>query len=253
MASRPAIVQAAASAVLCANVALAGPPMVTDDSGTAAPGVFEIIVFTEHEERDSGESTVGPALDLAYGVNDTVEVSLVIPRQRVRDAGESSVSGWGEAAVGVKWRFFEGDNSALAVAPSFATPLSRSSTIRGIVADTSVFTLPLVGSIARGRWEFTGNLGYSISSSEFDAISLSGSVGYEVAPELRVLAELWGVDFVNDGASEGFVNWRTGIQWNPTQKLAVLAAYGANVSSQLGSENELKHDFYFGLQYNVGE
>lgn len=253
MARRLAIIRIAASAMFCANVALAGPPMVTDDSGTASPGVFEIIVYTEHEERASGESTVGPALDLAYGVNDTVEVSLVIPRQRVENAGEPSATGWGEAAVGVKWRFFEGENTALAVAPSFATPLSQSSTIRGIVADTSVFTLPLVGSIARDRWEFTGNLGYSISSREFDAISLSGSVGYEVAPEFRVLAELWGVDFVNDGASEGFVNWRIGIQWNPLQKLAVLAAYGSNVSSQLGSENKLQHDFYIGIQYNVGD
>lgn len=245
--------QIGASAILCVNTAMAGPPMVTDDSGTASPGVFEMILYTAHEERDSGESTAGPALDLAYGVNDTVEVSLVIPYQRVDNAGESSVSGWGEAAVGVKWRFFEGENSAVAVAPSFATPLSRSSTIRGIIADTSVFTLPLVGSIAHDRWELTGNLGYSISSREFDAISLSGSVGYEVAPAFRVLAELWGVDFVNDGASEGFVNWRTGIQWNPLDKLAVLASYGANVWSQLGSENELRHEYYFGIQYNVGD
>ena len=253
MAPKLAIILTASSAVLCADAAMAGPPMVTDDTGTASPGVFEIILYTAHEERDSGESTVGPALDLAYGINETVEVSLVIPRQRVRNAGESSVSGWGEAAVGLKWRFFEDEKSALAVAPTFATPLSRSSTIRGIVADTSVFTLPLVGSITHGRWEFTGNLGYSISSREFDAISLSGSMGYEVADEFRVLAELWGVDFVDDGANEGFVNWRTGIQWNPLEKLAVLAAYGANVSTQLGPENELKHDFYFGIQYNVGD
>lgn len=252
MHGRLVIILTASAASLCMNAAIAGPPMVTDDTGTAAPGVFEFILYTAHEERESGESTVWPALDLAYGINETVEVSLVVPRQRVDNAGEPSASGWGEAAVGVKWRFFEGENSALAVAPSFATPLSRSATLRGIVADTSVFTLPLVGSIARGRWEFTGNLGYSISSREFDAISLSGSMGYEVAPGFRVLAELWGVDLVNDGASEGFVNWRTGVQWNPSEKLALLAAYGANVWSQLGSENELKHDYYLGIQYNVG-
>ena len=126
MVSRLAICKTAV-AVLYANAAMAGPPMVTDDAGTAAPGVVEVIVFAAHEERDSGESTVGPALDLAYGVNETVEVSLVIPRQRVDNAGEPSASGWGEAAIGVKWRFFKGQVSALAVAPSFATPLSRSS------------------------------------------------------------------------------------------------------------------------------
>lgn len=252
MPSRLAIIQTAAAAVLCADAVMAGPPMVTDDTGTAASGVLEIIAYAAHEERKSGESTEGPGLDLAYGINDMVEVSLVLPRQRVQDAGEASISGWGQAAVGVKWRFFEGENSAIAVAPSFAMPLSRSSTIRGIVADTSVFTLPLVGSIALGRWEFTGNLGYSISSREFDAVSLSGSAGYQVTPGFRVLAEVWGVDFVDDGASEGFVNWRTGIEWSPTENLSILGAYGANVWSQLGSENELQHDYYFGIQYNIG-
>lgn len=253
MLDRLRIDAAGAALVLCATSVLAGPPMVTDDTGTAAPGVLEIIAYVAHEDRDSGESTEGPALDLAYGVNESIEVSLVIPRQRVENAGESSVSGWGQAAVGVKWRFFDGTNSALAIAPSFATPLSRSSTIRGLVADTSVFTLPLLGSITLGRWEFTGNVAYSISSREFDAISAGASLGFELAPNLHALVEFWGVDFVNDGASEGFVNWRTGIQWSLRENLAILGAYGSNVWSQLGSENELKHDFFIGVQYNVGD
>lgn len=235
------------------SAAIAGPPMVTDDTGTASPGVFEFIVFTAHEERDSGESTEGPALDIAYGVSETIEVSLVVPRQRVQDAGESSRSGWGAAAVGMKWRFFDGENSALAIAPSFTTPLSHSSTIRGLIEDTSIFTVPLLGSLSLGNWEFTGNVGYSISSSTFDAISLGASAGYEVTANFRLLGEIWGVDFVDDGASEGFLNWRAGIQWGLGKNLALLGAYGANVWSQLGSENELRHEYFVGVQYNLGE
>ena len=241
------------AASLGMNAAIAGPPMVTDDTGTAAPGVLEIIAYAAHEERDSGESTEGPALDLAYGISDTIEVSLVVPRQRVQDAGEPAISGWGEAVVGVKWRFFQGTNSALAIAPAFATPLSRSSTIRGIIEDTSVLTLPLLGSVALGRWEFTGNVGYSISSSTFDAISLSASTSYDLGSDFRVLGEIWGVDFLNDGASEGFLNWRAGIQWSPRENFALLGAYGANVWSQLGSENELRHEYFIGIQYNIGD
>ena len=240
------------AALICATAAIAGPPMVTDDTGTAAPSVLEIIAYASHEDRDSGESTEGPALDLAYGISEKVEVSLVLPRQRVQDAGEPSISGWGVAAIGVKWRFFEGRQSALAIAPSFATPLSRSSTIRGIIEDTSVFTLPLVGSIALDRWEFTGNIGYSMSSKAFDAISFSASAGYEFAPDFRLLAEFWGVDFVNDGSSEGFINWRSGFQWDLHEDLALLGAYGASVWTQLGPENELRHDYFVGIQYNIG-
>ena len=91
-------------------------------------------------------------------------------------------------------------------------PLSRSSTIIGLVEDTTVFTLPLLGSVSLGRWEFIGNIGYSISSRSFDALSLGVSTGYALTPDLRLLVETWGVDFIDDGASEGFLNWRTGVE-----------------------------------------
>mgnify|MGYP001557168747 FL=1 len=140
-----------------------------------------------------------------------------------------------------------GRNTALA--PS----LSRSSTIIGLVEDTTVFTLPFLGSVSLGRWEFTGNVGYSIGSSSLDAVSLSVSTGYSVTPDFRLLVETWGVDFSDDGASEGFLNWRTGIEWTFAQRFALLVAIGGNAWSQLGPENELGRDYYVGLQYNLWE
>lgn len=38
---------AGAAATLRINAAAAGPPMVTDDTGTAAPGTLEIIAYAE--------------------------------------------------------------------------------------------------------------------------------------------------------------------------------------------------------------
>lgn len=240
------------AASLSINAAIAGPPMVTDDTGTAAPGVLEIIAYAAGESRDAGESMQGPALDLAYGLSDTVEVSLTIPRQRVKDAGEPSITGWGEATAGLKWRFLEGENTALAVAPSLSVPLSRSSTIIGLVEDTTVFTLPLLASASFGHWEFTANAGYSIGSRNLDAVSVGTSAGYSLTTNFRLLAEVWGVDFVDDGASEGFLNWRLGIEWGLTDSLTLLASYGGSVWTQLDEVNELNEDYFFGLQYAVG-
>jgi hypothetical protein len=220
--------------MLCTSAAIAGPPMVTDDTGTAAPGVVEVIAYAAGESRDAGESVQGPAVDLAYGLNETIEVSLTIPRQTAKDTGESSIKGWGEASAGLKWRFLEGENTAFALAPSLSIPLSRSSTIIGLVEDTTVFSLPLLASVTLGRWEFTGNLGYSIGSRNLDAVSL------------------WGVDFVDDGASEGFLNWRTGVEWGLGKNLAMLVAVGGNVWSQLDESDELNSDYYLGLQYVLG-
>lgn len=253
MTRQPVLSLVGAMAVLYMNAAAAGPPMVTDDTGTAAPGTLEIIVFAAGESRDAGESVRGPALDLAYGLGDSVEINLTIPRQRVKDAGGDWVNGWGEASVGLKWRFFEGRNTAVTLAPTLSMPLSRSSTIIGLVEDTTAFTLPLLGSVSLGRWEFTGNVGYSISSRSFNAVNLGLSTGYAVTPGVRLLVETWGIDFIDDGASEGFLNWRTGVQWAFAERFALLAAVGGNVWSQLGAENELERDYYIGLQYVLRE
>ena len=241
------------TASLSVTAAYAGPPMVTDDTGTASYGVLEIIAYAAGESRDAGESVQGPARDLAYGLHETLDVSLTIPRQRVKNAGESSKRGWGEATAGLKWRFMEGENTALALAPSISVPLSRSSTIIGLVEDTTVFSLPLLASVSLGRWEFTGNAGYSVGSRNLDAISVGFSTGYALSPDFRLLGEVWGVDFVDDGASQGFLNWRTGIEWGFAGDFTMLAAVGGNVWSQLDEANELNHDYYVGLQYNVGE
>jgi hypothetical protein len=253
MSSRLLIRLVVAAMYLCASTATAGPPMVTDDTGTSAPGVLEIIAFAAGESRDAGKSVQGPALDLAYGLNDTVEISLTIPRQRVKDAGEATIRGWGEASVGLKWRFFEGDGSAVALAPSLSMPLSSSSTIIGLVEDTTVFTLPVLASVSLGPWELTGNLGYSIGSRNLDAVSVGASAGYALTPGIRLLGETWGIDFVNDGAGEGFLNWRLGMEWGLNEKLTLLAAYGGSVWSQLDAADELNEDYFFGLQYALGD
>ena len=249
----PVITTIGLTASLGVNTAIAGPPMVTDDTGTASQGVLEIIAYAAGESRDAGESVQGPALDLAYGLHETLEVSLTIPRQRAKNAGETSKRGWGEATAGLKWRFMEGENTALALAPSISVPLSRSSTIIGLVEDTTVFSLPLLASVSLGRWEFTGNAGYSLGSRNLDAISLGFSTAYTPAPDFWLLGEVWGIDFVDDGASQGFLNWRTGFEWGFAGNFTMLAAVGGSIWSQLDAANELNHDYYVGLQYKVGE
>lgn len=227
--------------------------MVTDDTGTAAHGTLEIILYAEGEARDAGESAQVPALDLAYGISETVEVGLVLPRQHAKDSGENSVNSWGEASLGLKWRFFDSGSRALTIAPTFSMPLTERSTVLGIIDDAYIFTLPLLASIRHGAWEITGNLGYSISSNTMDTVSLSGSAGYQLTPGIRTLVEFWGADFVDDGTNQGFLNWRAGVEWSPKRRLTILGAIGGDIWSQLGAADRLEYDFYIGVQYVIGD
>lgn len=98
-----------------------------------------------------------------------------------------------------------------------------------------------------------GNLGYSVSSNTFDAASLGASVGYQLNTDVRLPTEIWGVDFVADGASTGILNWRAGVEWALTGRVNILAAMGGGIWSQLDAADRLHYDFYIGLQYVAGD
>ena len=227
-----------------------------------APGEWEVIVYAAGEARDSVDTLEAPALDITYGINPTMEASLVLPYQ-VNDGAPvfeeqddvvepaTRESGPGEGEIGWKWRFYDVDDKALAFTPAFAFPISKSATIRGLVDDTYVLSFPLIGSLLHGPWEFTAQVSYDWSSKLFNGISFGTSVGYQTSGPVRVLGEVWGVDYHGDDPPIGFAKWRVGFEWKLTRQFKLLGAYGGSLTSDLAPQDELKWDFYAGLQYRT--
>ena len=245
---------AAIALALFLDASHAGPPLVTDDTGTADKGTWEFTVFAEGEFRESVDSAITPAVDVAYGITSSLQASLVIPRQVVRTEPYENMpstrqTGWGEANASLKWRFLESNNRALAVAPSISFPLSKSSRLRGLIDDTYLVSLPLLGSISRGPWELGGQIGYAWSTELPDAITYGATFGRDVSESLTLKGEVWGVEFKGSGASGGVSNWRAGIEWSLPKRLVLLAAYGGPLSSSLEPEEQLDWDYYIGLRY----
>ena len=83
----------------------AGPPFVTDDPDTPEPGGWEINVPVVIEREGAGSEIEGPVFDLNYGLRSNVQLMVEAGMLTLLPERGRSVSGMGDMAVGVKWRF----------------------------------------------------------------------------------------------------------------------------------------------------
>ena len=127
---------------VCAGIALAGPPLETDDPDTPGPGNWEINIASTLEKR-GGIWEIKPVLDLNYGLGERVQLK-VKPRLVILDEpSRVARSGAGNIQLGVKWRFADEDDfgAAISIYPQLDLNPSGHSVARGLVDDGTDFTL----------------------------------------------------------------------------------------------------------------
>lgn len=120
-------------------------PLITDDTGTQGAGgnQFEAGFDYVHQEL-GGVGASGRAVVLTYtrGVTDTVDAFVGSAYQT------SKPNGWGNIAVGVKWRFYEDEASKLSLAlkPTVLLPVSRGDEANGLGLGETSYGLNLIAS-----------------------------------------------------------------------------------------------------------
>ena len=149
------------------NPSYAGPPLVTDDTGIVPLRDWQVILSVQGESRPATDSGSLPALEVTYGFFKDMNLTAVVPRQYIEDRGEPSKTGFGNAQLNYKWLFYDNDDGlTLAISPVYSFPLTRTSRIRGLAEDVRAFSMPVIGSLVRGRWEFVAQASYDIASGE---------------------------------------------------------------------------------------
>jgi hypothetical protein len=104
-------------------------PLVTDDAGTVGAGTRQLEVsFDRERTRWSGEGTErvnSVPVTFSYGLTETLDISVGIDYSRIRASGERA-SGFGNTAIGGKWRFFENEDSgtSMGLSAEVALPVS---------------------------------------------------------------------------------------------------------------------------------
>ena len=227
--------------------AWSGPPMVGEDPGILNPGQWEIIAAMNGESRPSTESAQVPLLDVAYGLTPNTQISVVVPRQHLEPQAESSRTGWGNGQIGYKWRFFSNDTVELAIAPLYSHPLDHGSTVRGLIENVSILSLPVVASVAAGEWTWNFQVGYSITSTSTNLWDYAVTLGHPLGQSAQLFLEVWGA--ADDNLDNNAVNYRVGLDFAFSERTHLLAAIGGPITSDLPSDEKLDWDFYLGLQW----
>lgn len=235
------------------NNALAGPPLVTDDTGIVPLGDWQFILSLQGESRPSTDSAAAPAFEVTYGFWEDMNLTAVLPRQYIEDRGEPSKTGFGNAQINYKWLFYDDDEGlTMAISPIYSFPVDRTSRTRGLAEDERVLSMPVLLSKEIGRWQFLGSVAYDLSSTSVDGVSYGTFVLYNQTEKLQWMAEVYGAELSGDEFdNEGFLNWRVGAWWLMGKGISLLAAYGGPLQSDLPKDQKLDYDFFFGFQYDT--
>lgn len=233
-------------AIICFPlVVLAGPPILTDDTGTPGPGKWEMNMGFTVEKRQDATRLETPAFDLNYGIGENIQLNYSFSWIVLDREDEAAKSGLGNSEVAVKWRFLDEDRHgvAMSIYPRFIFNNPTSSADRGLVEEGTVFRLPVQLEKKLGILDMIVNLGHEFHQHQGDSWLYSIAAKYAEIKGLEVLAEVFGtVDNSFNNAENVF---DVGIRADVSDNYTVLVSIGRSLNDAPDQPTLLS---YVGLQ-----
>jgi Putative MetA-pathway of phenol degradation len=243
------------------DMTVASPPMAIDDTGTPGPGNWEVnIVFAGDLSTDS-DTYESPLVDINYGVGEKVQLKYEVPYVFARDvptdeAGNTeavNAQGVGNSVVGVKYRFYDNDetNLSLAVYPQieFRSPGARTRENGGVADGGTTWILPLQLTKDFASASITANVGVEKSTDDPHApLSAGFGAGTRLTDKLAILGEVVGKNL--DSADERRILLDVGVRMKISEKQALVAALGLDLHAGDGQRH---HYFTVGYQRFIGK
>ena len=125
--------------------AQAGPPMITNDTGSPGDGHWEINLAVTGDRSGGVWNVSAPDADINYGLGEHIQLT-VHPGWAHRSApGEAFASGIGGTEFAVRWRFLDEDKAGVSMAmqPHWILPGPLAARRRGLSPETQEIQLPL--------------------------------------------------------------------------------------------------------------
>ena len=233
-------------AIVCFPLSVfAGPPILTDDTGTPGPGKWETNMGFTVEKRRNTTLYNTPSLDLNYGVGDRIQLNYSVSWIVLDTVNEAAKSGLGNSEVAVKWRFLDEDNNgmALSVYPRFIFNNPVSSADRGLVDRGTVFRLPFQMEKKIGRIIINPEAGHDFRQEGGDEWLYALALKYDEIKGLEVLAEVFGTADNSFKKQENVVN--IGVRKDLNENLSLHASLGKSLRRAADAPTLLS---YVGLQ-----
>ena len=151
-------------ALSVAGAAHAFQPLVTDDTGTQGAGGNQVeVAYNRTVDKAAGERAVTHEVPIVYtrGITEALDLYIGVVGQRLEPPPPaSSERGWGNTALGVKWRFYENDAAKLSLAlkPEVRLPVAERRERRGLGTARATYAVGLLATQETGFGAVHANL-----------------------------------------------------------------------------------------------
>ncbi|WP_103074185.1 hypothetical protein [Solilutibacter silvestris] len=126
-------------------LAQAGPPMITNDTGTPGAGHWEINLAATGDRTGHAWNVSAPDADINYGLGERIQLSIHLGWEHRSEQRMPMASGLGPVELAARWRFLDEDKAgvAMAVQPHWVLPGPPAAQHKDLSPATQEFVLPL--------------------------------------------------------------------------------------------------------------
>ncbi len=190
------------------TVSYAAHPLITDDTGTAGKGKFELEIGGEYgHEKEEGvkEDTTEIVSVFVYGITDNIDVELSVPYTyiRTKEAGTTTEDGISDIEINLKWRFWEKDGLSFALKPLISLPTGDEE--RGLGTGRITYSLFFFATKEVKPLAFDLNVGYIRNENKVDERKnlwhASAASRMDVVGNLNVVVDI-GIETNTDKSSD---------------------------------------------------
>jgi hypothetical protein len=225
----------------------AGPPYLTNDPGTPGHGNWEINLASMQTVTPGLATYQVPQIDLNLGVGERLQLTGEIPYVLQMQAGQPTATGWSNAFLGAKWRFYEDARDGgwqVATFPQLETGASVAAQRKGIAVDGPRLLLPVEVARSVGSCSLNFEAGYYPQWHGAEERILGFVAGRSLTPQLELDAELY-----NDhamGTAPDVVTLDVGGRYRLSGAFVLLFMVGRSLDGN--GPGQVQYLGYFGIQ-----
>jgi len=223
-----------------------GPPFLTNDPGTPGNGNWEINIGVMPVLRHDLNQYQLPQLDINFGLGDRIQLTAEVPYILQTSPTLPNSTGWSNALTGVKWRFFQNENSGWQIStfPQFQSQGPSASVKNGLAQGASRFFLPVEITKSFSKIDLNFEAGYFFAWNSHPERILGFAAGHQITPRFELVGEVYN-DYVM-GALPHDTTFDVGGRYRLSNAFILLFMAGRSFTSNTsGQPNFLG---YLGLQ-----
>jgi hypothetical protein len=223
-----------------------GPPYLTNDPGTPGNMQWEInLAYIPFLYPDHSISNV-PDVDINFGIGDRIQLTYENAWLRV-DNSSPAKYGLGQDQLGVKWEFYDDDDSGFAVSvfPQLSINNPNRSVQRGIVPQGASLILPFEFAKKLGPLDVNWEAGYNFVHLGPDGWLAGLVVGHEFTKKLELDAEFYSIGTFHPSTAQETLD--AGLRYKIHPPVILLLMAGRSV--QPAGITQPYFVGYFGFQF----